>query len=111
MPRILSHTPGWLSRPSPGFDVFSAPPHKSTPAPIRDAEQPTAPSRLIARRGTQIFVAVDNEVRWTDLLLLKDYEEQNGSGRRKKVLQSTEDIPESMYRVSGLEAQFVLKDR
>lgn len=64
---------------------------------MRDAPLPSAPSRLIARRGTQIFVAVDNEVRWTDLMLLKDFEEQSGGRRSARI--SPESIPESIYRV------------
>jgi nucleoporin NUP82 len=35
------------------------------------------PYRLLARRGTEVFVVVGNQIRWTDLRMLKnDWEEQ-----------------------------------
>jgi nucleoporin NUP82 len=99
MPRILNYTPSWLSRPSPGFDIFAA---ESTKQPAQpDSRDPVAPSRTIARRGTQLFVAVGSEVRWTDLVLLKDcYEERDDRSRRRQTPSSLQSVPESLYRVS-----------
>ena len=89
MPRILSHTPSWLLRPSPGFDLFQS----SAPSRSQDiyhahrekhlTDRYAAPSRLIARRGTEVFIVVDNEIRWSDLCMLKDeWEElQEKAGR------------------------------
>ncbi|KAI9670038.1 MAG: hypothetical protein M1817_004518 [Caeruleum heppii] len=90
MPKILSQTPAWLSRPSPGFNLFSsaAPTPSSTPAvklehPPSSTKSPRdnvtvskGPCRILARRGTEIFVVVDNQIRWADLTTVKrDWEE------------------------------------
>lgn len=96
MPRIISYTPPWLSRPNPGFQVFSStpptlsPPHTDGKSPrqftneqadwARSADE--GPRRTIARRGTEIFVVADNQIRWTDLCMLKDDWEE--SEARKK---------------------------
>ena len=71
MPRVLSYTPSWLSRPSPGFDVFST---KNEAAAIetRSSNELTGALKTIARRGTEVFVASGKEIRWTDLVMLKD---------------------------------------
>jgi len=83
MPGTLKYTPSWLSRPSPGFDLFTP---KPQPQPAQDQtkqKDPKAfgPTRTIARRGTEVFVAVGNELRWSDLVLLK---EQWEDGHNKK---------------------------
>ncbi|KAF1988926.1 hypothetical protein K402DRAFT_452656 [Aulographum hederae CBS 113979] len=74
MPMIRGHTPGWLSRPSPGFELFSssennAPPTNGSRPP---AQLPFAPQKNIAYRGTEVFVAVGSKIRWADLAPLKD---------------------------------------
>jgi len=88
MPGVLKYTPAWLSRPSPGFDVFASksPPKLSTPEAKQKHEKPFGPQRTIARRGTEAFVAVGNELRWTDMVLLKErwdetQDKQNEHGR------------------------------
>ncbi|KAI9808518.1 MAG: hypothetical protein M1827_007223 [Pycnora praestabilis] len=92
MPKVLSYTPPWLSRPSPGFELFS-----TTPKPTRspggtvkyvndyDGGSPryTGAKRTIARRGTEVFVAIGNQIRWSDLCLLKDNWEEEEHGRRE----------------------------
>lgn len=40
--------------------------------------------RIIARRGTEIFVVVDNEIRWSDLCLLKDDWEEAQEGNENE---------------------------
>lgn len=97
MPKIISHTPPWLSRPSPGFHLFS--PHIFTD-PKRGADRGShqfangskdkrsrvGHVKTIARRGSEIFVVVDNEIRWSDLRTLKrDWEqgEKECSSKRK----------------------------
>lgn len=77
MPRVLSYTPSWLSRPSPGFDLFaqSQAKNKTKARPLNgNGSSPVVPGprRTIARRGTEIFVVVGNEIRWSDLVLLKE---------------------------------------
>ncbi|KAI9723270.1 MAG: hypothetical protein M1812_001152 [Candelaria pacifica] len=111
MPKILSYTPAWLSRPSPGFDTFSSKassrPSSSSKArsPKRNSNGTTGtasyvgPRRTIARRGTEIFVVVDNQIRWSELCMLKDdWEEaqelkaQSVKGkRRSSTINGTED--------------------
>jgi hypothetical protein len=86
MPGTLKFTPKWLSRPSPGFDVFSsqAPAKLTTDTKQKDKKY-IGPQRTIARRGTEVFVATGNEIRWSDLVLLKEQWEdaqtkKNGHG-------------------------------
>jgi len=88
MPGVLKYTPAWLSRPSPGFDVFAS--KASSKLPTTEGKQkhekPFGPQRTIVRRGTEVFVAVGNELRWTDMVLLKERfdetkDKQNGHGR------------------------------
>ena len=91
MPKIQSYTPPWLARPSPGFELLS--PHAASRAsqfnasssrPSRSGQTNGARKiigsrRTIARRPdtTEVFVAVGNQIRWTDLRNLKDtYERQ-----------------------------------
>ncbi|KAK7569405.1 hypothetical protein IWX49DRAFT_497092 [Phyllosticta citricarpa] len=76
MPRVLSYTPPWLSRGAPGFDVFNQSNLKGKSS-HRAANAPTkmgapGPKRTIANRGNEIFVAVGNEIRWANLLHLKE---------------------------------------
>ena len=74
MPRVISYTPSWLSRPSPGFDLFASKSKASTRAtngPSNATEQP-GPHKTIACRGSEIFVAAGNEIRWSDLVLLQE---------------------------------------
>ena len=90
MLKVIGHTPAWLSSPSAGAAVFDPESKKkSADSPARRAAQPPSSSeyngttRLIAHRGTEIFVAVGNELRWADLKTLKqDWEESSRSPRR-----------------------------
>lgn len=80
MPGTLRYTPSWLSRPSPGFDLFTPktqPPLAQDQTKQKDTK-PFGPTRTIARRGTEVFVVVGNELRWSDLVLLKEqWDEEN----------------------------------
>src|ERR1700753_1615849 len=89
MPRVLGYTPSWLSRPSMGFQIFS------------DSKTPKESQvvRLLARHGTQIFIATqNNEIRWSDLVYLKDYEADARS--RRATPASDVSFPETLFRVS-----------
>ncbi|KAL9019097.1 MAG: hypothetical protein Q9185_003639 [Variospora sp. 1 TL-2023] len=92
MPRALSYTPSWLTRPSAGYDLFTSVQKASslaatngTKAPTngqRDEEGYRGPRRTIAHRGTEVYVVVDNQIRWSDLSMLKENWEglhRNGS--------------------------------
>jgi nucleoporin NUP82 len=101
MPRILSYTPSWLTRPSPGFQIFEGTPKIPTTAGARNTSSlPSGPLRTIACRGTQIFVAIGKEIRWSDLVLLKDYETERAARSRKETPLSDTGYPQSMFRVS-----------
>ncbi|KAI4262380.1 MAG: hypothetical protein L6R42_002447 [Xanthoria sp. 1 TBL-2021] len=93
MPKILSYTPSWMSRPSSGFDIFSSSKQQTSFGP-QDGGHPRArssdkeqeylgPRRTIAHRGSEIFVVVDNHIRWADLSIVKyDWESLQRKGKR-----------------------------
>ena len=100
MPKVISYTPSWLSRPNPGFQLFSST-QATLSNPYTDGKSPRhlanghteaaktaqeGPRRVIARRGTEIFVVADNQIRWSDLCMLKDdwAERENRKRERKK---------------------------
>lgn len=112
MPKIISYTPPWLSRPSPGSQAFiSIQNHDSTPSkrpshlssPSHEVvDQPYyGPHRLLARRGTEIFVVIGNQIRWTDLGMIKNnWEEQTyHAGSRSKLLEHQHEGQLPTYRV------------
>lgn len=70
MPKVLGYTPEWLARPSPGYDIFA--PKASTGNGISSKKKDFGAQRTIATRGSEIFVAVGYEVRWADLVSLKE---------------------------------------
>lgn len=120
MPKVISYTPSWLSRPSPGFCLFSSSQDVSR-SPRANGKSSTlsvngskseddylGPKRTIARRGTEIFVVVGNQIRWSDLCMLKDdWEEaqelRKSKSKSKKAESSNghreDDHAESSYRV------------
>ncbi|KAI9734537.1 MAG: hypothetical protein M1834_002138 [Cirrosporium novae-zelandiae] len=76
MPKIVDYTPPWLLRPSPGSNLFSTQP-QLTKVKVDNEESNgdvgiIGPKRTIARRGTEIFVAIGNQIRWADLSLLQN---------------------------------------
>lgn len=73
MPRVLSHTPEWLIQPSPGYQLFAESEKTSRANGNYGAPAYNGPLRKIARgRGTELFVACGNELRWADLQTLKN---------------------------------------
>ncbi len=85
MPKIISHTPSWLSRPNPGFHVFGdskaqrLTQHEEDKLRngSTDCNDYVGSNRTIAHRGAEIFVVVGNQIRWADLTLLKEGLEQS----------------------------------
>lgn len=67
MPRVLSYTPDWLSRPKPAFNLFQS--NQLGPKQVLEGSRKT-----VAHRGTEVFVAAGKELRWGDLGLLRDAE-------------------------------------
>lgn len=83
MPKIKSFTPAWLSRPAPGHNLFapSTDEPKISPFSSKSKSKP-GPSRTIAQSGSQVFVAVGKEIRWADLIDLKErWQEKTARGR------------------------------
>lgn len=81
MPKVLGYTPDWLSRPNPGYHLFA--PKQTNGNGVAAKKQEPGPRKTIATRGSEIFVAVGNEIRWADLVNLK--EEQQPAYRTLRV--------------------------
>lgn len=80
MPRVLSYTPEWLSRPSPGYNLFAP---RIAPGALLTPPENLGPRKTIATRNSEVFVAVGHEIRWADLAKLK--EDPQSSHRTLKV--------------------------
>ena len=119
MPKVLSYTPPWLSRPEPGFHLFNSSPGtlSSLHRERRGSEQLSnrhatksyqGPTKTIAHRGTEVFVAVDNKLRWSDLSMLKDdYDEKEALRKQKRQRQNlgqSVDQDDSSNEEAGQEA-------
>lgn len=74
MPKIKSFAPGWLNEPSPGHKLFELTPEDNKlPASLAFSRKAKpGPRRTIARRGTEVFVAVGKQIRWGNLAALKE---------------------------------------
>ncbi|KAK4945749.1 hypothetical protein LTR10_015097 [Elasticomyces elasticus] len=92
MPKVIGHTPPWLSRPSAGARIFTDPTPQSPESPSKRASYLSAPPsadyqgprRLVASRGTEIFTVVGNKIRWADLSSVRDdWEESSHSGNSR----------------------------
>lgn len=77
MPKVKSYSAPWLSH-GPGHSLFApsndaASKAMSAPSPYASKKKKTpGPRRTIARRGTEVFIAVGKELRWGDLAYLKE---------------------------------------
>ncbi|QDS69228.1 hypothetical protein FKW77_001146 [Venturia effusa] len=91
MPRVLSHTPEWLIQPSPAYQLFAESEKTSRGNGKHGGSAYNGPLRKLARgRGTEVFVASGNELRWADLQTLKnnfelEEDERQGASRVIKV--------------------------
>ena len=96
MPKILSHTPPWLARPSPGSAIFSETLSPlSSGSPSRNGAEAArangnssdhgyqGPRRLVAHRGTEIFAVAGNKIRWADLRRVKEDWQEATNGQSK----------------------------
>jgi nucleoporin NUP82 len=74
MPRIKSYDPSWLNEPAPGHKLFAPSTDEAQlPNPqLYSNRAKLGPRRTIARRGTEVFVAVGKQIRWGNLVHLKD---------------------------------------
>jgi nucleoporin NUP82 len=102
MPDIVSYTPAWLSNPSLGHEIFTParPKHVDGRAPSTSISGGSSkynanpgPKRTIARRGAEVFVAVGKEIRWADLVYVKElYEVKlDRKARGKRAEDSSDD--------------------
>lgn len=101
MPKVNSYAPAWLCRPSPGASLFASNADKSPAQEVQNTPKPSADrtaTRTIAKRGNEIFVVVDNEIRWSNLARLKDQWQQEA--RKKKFKDETNAAAPPSYRVS-----------
>ncbi|KAL9064155.1 MAG: hypothetical protein Q9157_007934 [Trypethelium eluteriae] len=71
MPRVISYTPPWLTRPSRGSDFFNASPTAKTTTSGQQKPY-RGPRRTTARCGRNLFTVVGNELRWANITQLKD---------------------------------------
>ena len=109
MPKITSYTPAWLSKPSPGHDIFTSTTQDTSANGSSSGNKRTTkpgPRRTIARRGTEVFIAVGKEIRWADLVYLKEAWEDKqskpyrGKGKERNSHDSNEEEGAQGYRVS-----------
>lgn len=114
MPKVKSYSAAWLSSNAPGHRLFEQSPEASksrgleSTYPSKKKHVP-GPRRTIARRGTEVFVAVGREIRWGDLAYLKDeWANRHSKGRssqgvrikRKDSTQSLDD--DDLENTAGL---------
>jgi nucleoporin NUP82 len=106
MPKVTSYTPAWLSKPNPGHEIFvpsvlgADHPSLSSGANVKGPTNP-GPRRTIAQRGTEVFIAVGKEIRWADLVYLKEAweDKQKSSGKGKSRDSQYQDDHAQGYRV------------
>lgn len=97
MPTIKSYTPAWLAT-SPGANLFKRSPEASYISnTVASGSTRTRARRTIARRGTEAYIAVGREIRWVDLVYLRDTWISNNSRERRSV--KREDDLESSLQV------------
>ncbi|KAK6813401.1 hypothetical protein RU639_011215 [Aspergillus parasiticus] len=85
MPRVISYTPPWLSRPSPGASLFSSTAPKAPEnisSKLRQEVDYAGPTRVLAKRGNEAFTVVDNQIRWSNLTRLKNEWQQQTRSRK-----------------------------
>ncbi|XXH04782.1 nuclear cap binding complex subunit [Hypoxylon texense] len=103
MPKIKSYTPAWLLPPTPGHDLFTPDPNDASLYTTKSFSK-SVPRRTLARRGTEVFIAVGKEIRWADLVYLKErWEEKQAkarSGSRVKREESVSPSDDELLRES-----------
>ena len=116
MPKVVSYTPPWLTRPSPVGALFASAPSKIAASALEDGPGKSAyegPRRTLAKRGNEVFVVVDNKIRWCSLTRLKDEWEQRSKSKSKKASEGktkAEDSDEKRahYRVGCYKEDTIL---
>jgi nucleoporin NUP82 len=114
MPKVKCYSAAWLSKNAPGHQLFEPSPEvarsRALASPYAGKKTTLGPRRTIARRGTEVFVAVGKEIRWGDLAYIKEEwssnhpRERRGSNtriKREDTAVNMEDIP-SIEAIGGL---------
>jgi nucleoporin NUP82 len=102
MPKIKSYVPSWLNEPAPGHKLFIPVTDDARQAnpPLYSNRSKPGPRRTIARRGTEVFVAVGKQIRWGNLVHLKESWEAKQS----------KSIFGSRFKKEGSDGSFELYD-
>jgi nucleoporin NUP82 len=93
MPKILARDPAWVSA-----KIFT--PTNDAKTQLVSEVEYDGPLRQVAHRGSEIFVAAGNELRWCDLALVKDATENLDRRSRRHGNSTEEGEGEKAYRVS-----------
>lgn len=119
MPKVKSYSAAWLAGNSHGHRLFE-PSSESLrtksllPAGSSRKKNINGPRRTIARRGTEVFVAVGKEIRWGDLAYLKEeYYSKQPKGRSQTPRIKREDssfsvADEDIESIGGLRVRFLI---
>lgn len=103
MPKILERDPAWLAKSTPGFEFFQ--PDASAKASHTSESSYQEPRRTLATRKSELFVVVGNELRWSELNLLRDAgEELQGKKGRQSRLEPAQHQGGKAYRVSYIQS-------
>lgn len=100
MPKVSSYAPAWLCRPSPSASLFASDLDKNPAQDLQNQAKPftkTGATKTIAERGNEVFVVIDNEIRWANLARLKDQWQQQA--RQKTAKDQTNGASAPSYRV------------
>ncbi|KAL3467242.1 hypothetical protein BJX64DRAFT_192606 [Aspergillus heterothallicus] len=94
MPKVISYTPPWLSRPSPGASLFASTTHKD-PTSLKNPKdyKYDGPTRTLAKRGNEVFTVVDNQIRWANLTRLKDEWQQRERSKDSEKAAADDGVP------------------
>ncbi|OJJ50532.1 hypothetical protein ASPZODRAFT_57173 [Penicilliopsis zonata CBS 506.65] len=102
MPKVLSYTPPWLCRPSPGAALFSSSAAKGANREQQNGGREgdyVGPVKTLARRGNEVFVVVDNQIRWSNLTRLKDEWKQGKASEKNPQASQAASEGKVHYRV------------
>jgi len=103
MPKIKGYTPAWLDKPAPGSNLFASSKDEAPTSVFSSkTKSKPGPTRTIACSGSQVFVAVGKEVRWADLIDLKERWQEKASRGRTGTRVKREDDDE-MFRAAAEE--------
>ncbi|KAK1079409.1 hypothetical protein LTR33_006410 [Friedmanniomyces endolithicus] len=98
MPKVVAQQPPWIARGSAGHQLFQH--DERAKIPTTKDVQYDGPTRKIAHRGTEIFVAVGNELRWADVNALEGSPPSGPRDDRKQYRLLKTSIPRPIQQLS-----------